>query len=197
MRKFLALVLSLIICCSLYAFNAGVANAVEGAFSGVVSTLISQAIEPKVSLQGVTVSYSPAEGIGSISFVRSDVATYRSSLLFFADSGRSDLIAEIWEQISADVSWCDDISFDDTEEGDVILDGIVRFKLYPTWAEASISLLVTGRSIGENVVIEGTFSIAVENSVITIESEGISINDTESIYGSVDFILPDFGGLDG
>ena len=149
-RKALVLVMSVVICCSfLYAFDSGVAYAVEGACSGVVSALVSQASEPRVSLQGVTFS-SESPAIGNVSFVRSDVSTYRSSLRFFADTERSAFLDSIWSEMAALLADEEPFFFEEITEGDIILDGGVRFIPAPN-AEPDEYAFVTPYMPGEEL----------------------------------------------
>lgn len=196
-RKALVLVMSVVICCSfLYAFDSGVAYAVEGACSGVVSALVSQASEPRVSLQGVTFS-SESPAIGNVSFVRSDVSTYRSSLRFFADTERSAFLDSIWSEMAALLADEEPFFFEEITEGDIILDGGVRFIPGDGTLLVDFSLLVTGAAVGDGVVIEGSFSGSLSDGIATITSEGISIDGDPYTISDVSFPLPAFGGTDG
>lgn len=196
-RKALVLVMSVVICCSLlYAFDSGVAYAVEGACSGVVSALVSQASEPRVSLQGVTFS-SESPAIGNVSFVRSDVSTYRSSLRFFADTERSAFLDSIWSEMAALLADEEPFFFEEITEGDIILDGGVRFIPGDGTLLVEFSLLVTGAAVGDGVVIEGSFSGSLSDGIATITSEGISIDGDPYTISDVSFPLPAFGGTDG
>ena len=188
-RKALVLVMSVVICCSfLYAFDSGVAYAVEGACSGVVSALVSQASEPRVSLQGVTFS-SESPAIGNVSFVRSDVSTYRSSLRFFADTERSAFLDSIWSEMAALLADEEPFFFEEITEGDIILDGVVR--LVPGERIAvSVSMLITGTLFPDSMVIEGDFSVALNEGGITIRTEDVMINGARYVAPDISLPIP-------
>ena len=114
-RKAFVLVLSVIICCSLYAADR-ITYAVNGACSGVVSALVSQLSDPRISLQGVTVSSDSPDG-WNVSFVRSDVSTYRSSLRFFAGPDRSAYLDSIWAGLAGVLSEGNPFFFDEIGSG--------------------------------------------------------------------------------
>lgn len=194
-RKAFALVLSVFICCSLYAVDK-ITYAVEGACSGVVSALVSQSTDPKVSLQGVAFSQeSPT--VMNVSFVRSDVSTYHSSLRFFAGPDRSAYLDSIWMAVAELLSDAEPFFFDEIAEGDVVLDGGVSFIYADGGLSVEVSLLVTGAAVGNGVVIEGDLSVSVENGTATIISDGISIDGTLYTFPDLSFVLPELGGING
>ena len=194
-RKVLALVLSVIICCSLSAAG-NVTYAIEGACSGVVSALISQASEPRIALQGVTFS-SESSAVGNVSFVRSDVATYRPSLRFFADPQRSAFLDSIWTGLADFLSDDDPYFFEDIAEGDVILDGGIRFIPEDGRLLVELSLLVTGAAVGEGVVIEGDFAVTISDGTAAITSDGILIDGELYTLSDLSFPIPELGGTNG
>ena len=194
-RKAFALVLSVFICCSLYAVDK-ITYAVEGACSGVVSALVSQSTDPKVSLQGVAFSQeSPT--VMNVSFVRSDVSTYHSSLRFFAGPDRSAYLDSIWMAVAELLSDAEPFFFDEIAEGEVILDGRMRFALDEDGLSVDVSLLVTGSAVESGVVIEGDFDISIEGSSAVISSGEVTIDGDEYELPSFGFTLPESGGSNG
>ena len=193
-RKAFAFVLALIICCSLHALDNGVSFAVEGACSGVVAAVISQTSEPRISLQGVTFSYSEGAVPESISFVRSDVSTYKSSLRFFADPERSVYLDSIWAGLAELLSDDEPFLFDEIAEGDVILDGAVRISYEDGSATLALSLLVTGNIIGDGVVIEGELHIAISDGTATVMADDLMIDGDPYVVPELSFALPGYGG---
>ncbi len=194
-RKAFVLVLSVIICCSLYAADR-ITYAVNGACSGVVSALVSQLSDPRISLQGVTVSSDSPDG-WNVSFVRSDVSTYRSSLRFFAGPDRSAYLDSIWAGLAGVLSEGNPFFFDEIAEGEVILDGRMRFALDEDGLSVDVSLLVTGSAVESGVVIEGDFDISIEGSSAVISSGEVTIDGDEYELPSFGFTLPESGGSNG
>ena len=189
-RKVLAFMLSAIICSSLYAAEVppGTAYAVEGTFSGIVSALLSASSDPKVSLQGVTVTEGTGTVPDSISFVRSDASTYRSSLRFFSSAGRSEYLDSLLASLSSFLNAGDDDMM--LAEGDVILDGVVRFSGSGP-VTAYVSMLVTGNAVTSSIVIEGVFNASPDGvGGVIIRTERAWINGTEYTVPDLTFPLP-------
>lgn len=192
-RKAWALVMSAIICCSLYAVDPGVSYAVEGVCSGVASALLSASSDPRVSLQGVTVADGAWGGPDSISFVRSDVASYWPSLRFFSSGDRSDYLDSILSMLTSALGWEADAIPSDIKEGDIILDGVVR--LVPGERIAvSVSMLITGTLFPDSMVIEGDFSVALNEGGITIRTEDVMINGARYVAPDISLPIPVVGG---
>ena len=199
MRKAIALIMLMVVfCCSVFAQPSGNIDIAIGAVSnGLVSAFASWFSEPHITLQGVVVV--SGEGIlpSRISFVRSDVATYRDSLSFFDNehvfSGDSSAIMTELSQ-SFTLSRVRDYlqKFPLFGSGDAVLDGSVRLlnEKFPDtitsndWsgieATYSLSIMVTGAVTNGGFIVECLLRIEGGPSRgVTIEAEDFTVNGVD------------------
>ena len=90
-----------------------------------------------------------------------------------------------------------DLRADEIAEGEVILDGRMRFALDEDGLSVDVSLLVTGSAVESGVVIEGDFDISIEGSSAVISSGEVTIDGDEYELPSFGFTLPESGGSNG
>lgn len=192
-RFVLTLALALAACAAIFATSTeAISTAIDGAYAGFVTAVVSETTEPKVNLQGVT----SVPGLGllpeNISFVRSDISSYQNALRFFAPSDRVALVNSFLDSLSDG----DYIPIGDFHEGDLVLDGMVRsrFRSVDRTAEDApksvvellFSFVVTGRRVGESIVLEGgcVFN-EYDGGRIEAEPENFYINGTRYVLSPV------------
>lgn len=198
MRKALAFIMVLLVfCCSVSAAvdDTGLI-ALEGVCDGVVSAITADLAVPRIALQGVDTVHGDGVLPLRISFVRSDVFTYSSSLSFFG-SDVSAIIGKLALSYEGETLRYGDLpgylNSGEYKAGDVILDGSVRLvdggvATLPDllsdvdWsrysARLSLSLMVTGTAIGNGCVVEGNLLIqGMDGRAVTVYSENLKINN--------------------
>ena len=160
MRKRVILTLAMVFlaCAVIFATSTeAIDTAIDGAYAGFVTAVVSEVTEPKINLPGVTATPGPGLLPESISFVRSDISSYQNALRFFAPSDRVALVNSLLSSCTEDSY----IPIGEFHEGDLLLDGLVRtrFKSGENGAksvvELSFSFVVTGKRVGESIVLEG------------------------------------------
>lgn len=197
MRKRFAMTLAaaLLACAAIFATSAEATNtAINGAYAGFVTAVVSEVTEPKVNLQGVTAAPGPGLLPETISFVRSDISNYQNALRFFAPSDRVALVNGLLEACTE----CSYIPIGEFHEGDLILDGMVRSRFiypekspedtYKSVTELVFSFVVTGRRIGESMVLEGgCIFYEYDGGIIEAEPDDFFINGTRYVLSPVSF----------
>ncbi len=202
MRKALAFIMVILVfCCSVLSAGDGSAAALRGAYDGILSAIASYLSEPRVTLQGVSVSDGNGFVPALISFVRSDVSTYMDSLSFFCSDGSylSDgtTLVPLRQMLGVEIvrHYLQKREF---KQGDVILDGSVRLlewsgaengeAVTDDWSDLharfSVSLMATGTLCGEGIIMEGTISVGGNDDMtMTITTESLKVNDktTEAV----------------
>ena len=95
--------------------------------------------------------------------------------------------------LTSALGWEADAIPSDIKEGDIILDGVVR--LVPGERIAvSVSMLITGTLFPDSMVIEGDFSVALNEGGITIRTEDVMINGARYVAPDISLPIPVVGG---
>lgn len=201
-KRILPFLLGFVFCCSVGAAISyqDVNVALSGTLDGVLSVVAAAAAGPNVSLQGVGIEIRGEEDPVKITFTRSDLSTYSSSLSFYSHSERT-WYETLFNKQSSSITPFREKAISSLEsssyrKGDLLLDGSIvtirdenasigGIRNGSDWSELKIpiwvSLLISGTRLSGIVLMEGVIEISGgENGVITIYSEDLRMND-ESI----------------
>lgn len=198
-KRFLPFLLGFVFCCSVEAAVSykDVNIALSGTLDGVLSVVASAVAGPNVRLQGVELEIGGEDnGPVKVTFTRSDLSNYSSSLSFYSHSERTWYETLFNKQASSLTPFREKaiISLEASayKRGELILDGSIvarrdedasvrGIRQGSNWSSLKIpiwvSLIISGTRLGEVVLMEGEIEIrGGENGVITIYSENLRMN---------------------
>lgn len=197
-KRLLPFLFGFVFCCSVEAAVSyqDVNVALSGTLDGVLSVVASAVAGPNVRLQGVGLEIGQGDDPVKVTFTRSDLSTYSSSLSFYSLSERT-WYETLFNKKSSSLTpfrekAISSLEASDYSKGELILDGSIvtlrdedasvrAIRNGSNWSSLKIpiwvSLIISGTRLEHVVLMEGVIEIrGGENGVITIYSEDLRMN---------------------